>query len=102
MADKIAAVRAEVLQWRLLGALTWQAGATLLAGSTWNAMQLRTWTQGPAAAVLSLRATAAVCTLAVLQAVAVLVLCQVGVACILLNADLRLDSRTSSAIPRFR
>jgi hypothetical protein len=92
MADKITAVRAEVLQWRLLGAVTWQAGATLLAGSTWNAVQLRTWTAGPAATVFSLRATVAVCALAVLQAAAVLVLRQVCLAYMLLSADLHLNS----------
>lgn len=77
MADEIAAVRAEVLQWRLLAALTWQVGATLLAGSLWNAAQLRTWTRGPVATILSLRAALTICALAVLQALALLVLRQV-------------------------
>ena len=77
MADEIAVIRAEVLQWRLLAALTWQVGATVLAGSLWNAVQLRTWTRGPVATILSLRAALTVCTLAALQAVVLLVLRQV-------------------------
>jgi len=77
MADEIAAVRADVLHWRLLAALTWQVGTTLLAGSLWNAAQLRTWTRGPVATILSLRAALTVCALATLQAATVLVLRQV-------------------------
>ena len=73
MADEIAAVRADVLHWRLLAALTWQVGTTLLAGSLWNAAQLRTWTRSPVATILSLRAALTVCALAALQAAAVLV-----------------------------
>ena len=80
MSDKIAAVRAEVLQWRLFGALTWQAGATLLAGSAWNAVQLRTWTHGPGATIFTLRAAVVICTLAALQLAAVLALRRVGFA----------------------
>ncbi len=77
MADEIAAVRADVLHWRLLAALTWQIGTTLLAGSLWNAAQLRTWTRGPVATILSLRAALTICALAALQAAAVLMLRQV-------------------------
>ena len=77
MADEIAAVRAEVLHWRLLAALTWQVGTTLLAGSLWDAAQLRTWTRGPHVTILSLRAALTVCALAALQAAVVLVLRQV-------------------------
>ena len=77
MADEIAAVRAEVLHWRLLAALTWQVGTALLAGSLWNAAQLRTWTRGPVATILSLRAALTICVLAALQAVTLLVLRQV-------------------------